>query len=124
MVFYNRNRPTKLTVDVSPVGLGAVLCQTQENGQDRCVAYASRSLITPVATRRVGCGVHGFIYILLEHRPLEIFTGQSLKPHFGLNVGDSDFNNTSLTSSINQVVATQLMCCLDSLHLPITSQVP
>ena len=38
------NRPTKLTVDTSPVGLGAVLAQTQENGQYRCIAYASRSL--------------------------------------------------------------------------------
>ena len=50
MAFYDPNRPTKLTVDASPVGLGAVLSQTQENGQDRCIAYASRSL-SPVGTR-------------------------------------------------------------------------
>ncbi|CAB4040725.1 uncharacterized protein K02A2.6-like, partial [Paramuricea clavata] len=50
MAFYDPNRPTKLTVDASPVGLGAVLAQTQENGQDRCIAYASRSL-TPVEAR-------------------------------------------------------------------------
>ena len=50
MAFYDPNRPAKLIVDASPVGLGAVLAQTQENGQDRCIAYASRSL-TPVETR-------------------------------------------------------------------------
>jgi hypothetical protein len=44
MASYDPNRPTKLTVDASPVGLGAVLAQTQENGQDRCIAHASRSL--------------------------------------------------------------------------------
>ncbi|CAB3983491.1 PREDICTED: uncharacterized protein K02A2.6-like [Paramuricea clavata] len=42
MAFYDPNRPTKLTVDAIPVGLGAVLAQTQENGQDRCIAPKSK----------------------------------------------------------------------------------
>jgi hypothetical protein len=33
---YDPYQPIQLT-DASPVGLGAVLSQTQENGQDRCI---------------------------------------------------------------------------------------
>ena len=34
----------KLYTDASDVGLGAVLCQEDENGKDRVIAYEARSL--------------------------------------------------------------------------------
>ena len=34
----------KVIVDASPVGLGAMLVQTQNSGDDKVIAYASRSL--------------------------------------------------------------------------------
>ncbi|CAB3986500.1 Transposon Tf2-9 poly [Paramuricea clavata] len=96
MAFYDPNRPTKLTVDASPVGLGAVLAQTQENGQDRCIAYASRSL-TPVEARYSqtekealaavwGCE-HFHLYLvgtqfvlITDHKPLEVIYSPKSKP--------------------------------------------
>ncbi|UYV75014.1 hypothetical protein LAZ67_12002096, partial [Cordylochernes scorpioides] len=42
--YYNLNSPTELITDASPIGLGAVLIQTQQNGIKRPIAYASRSL--------------------------------------------------------------------------------
>ena len=37
---------TKVIVDASPTGLGAMLVQTQRTGEDKVIAYASRSLNT------------------------------------------------------------------------------
>ncbi|UYV84616.1 K02A2.6-like, partial [Cordylochernes scorpioides] len=44
LAYYNLNSPTELITDASPIGLGAVLIQTQQNGIKRPIAYASRSL--------------------------------------------------------------------------------
>ena len=44
LAFFDKNRKTELRVDASPVGLGAILCQIQDDGTSRPVAYASRSL--------------------------------------------------------------------------------
>ena len=44
LVFFDKDRKTELRLDASPVGLGAILCQIQEDGTSRPVAYASRSL--------------------------------------------------------------------------------
>lgn len=41
--YYDKNAPTKVILDASPVGLGAVLAQEQ-NGVYRPICYASRSL--------------------------------------------------------------------------------
>ena len=41
--YYDKTAPTKVIVDASPVGLGAVLVQVQ-NGENRVISYASRSL--------------------------------------------------------------------------------
>ncbi|CAB4027524.1 Hypothetical predicted protein [Paramuricea clavata] len=96
MAFYDPNRPTKLTVDASRVGLDAVLAQTQENGQFRCIAYASRSL-TPVKTRYSqtekealaavwGCErFHVYLVgtqfdLITDHKPLEIIYNPKSKP--------------------------------------------
>ncbi|CAB4007063.1 Transposon Tf2-9 poly [Paramuricea clavata] len=96
MAFYDPNRPTKLTVGASPVGLGAVLAQTQENGQDRCIAYASRSL-TPVEARYSqtekealaavwGCErFHLYLVgtqfdLITDHKPLEVIYSPKSKP--------------------------------------------
>ena len=56
-------------VDASPVGLGAVLFQTQENGQDRCIAIlkSGRSPVLADGERSVGCGVGMWTFCLLEH---------------------------------------------------------
>ncbi|XP_028408174.1 uncharacterized protein K02A2.6-like [Dendronephthya gigantea] len=96
MAFYDPNRPTTLTVDASPVGLGAVLSQTQVNGQERCIAYASRSL-SPVETRYSqtekealaavwGCErFHLYLVgtqfdLITDHKPLEIIYSPKSKP--------------------------------------------
>ncbi|UYV71739.1 hypothetical protein LAZ67_9000200, partial [Cordylochernes scorpioides] len=44
LAYYNLNSPTELITDASPIGLGAVLILTQQNGIKRLIAYASRSL--------------------------------------------------------------------------------
>ena len=50
MAYYRPNAETRVIVDASPVGLGAILVQTQENGEERPVAYGSRAL-TPTEQR-------------------------------------------------------------------------
>ena len=47
MAYYNPQAQTKLTVDASPYGLGAILSQQQDDGSFRPVAYGSKAL-TPV----------------------------------------------------------------------------
>ena len=42
MAFYDKNAPTEVVTDASPVGLGAILVQKQQ-GVKRAVAFASRS---------------------------------------------------------------------------------
>ena len=43
MAFYDKNAPTEVVTDASPIGLGAILVQEQL-GVKRAVAFASRSL--------------------------------------------------------------------------------
>ena len=43
MAFCDKNAPTEVVTDVSPVGLGAILMQEQ-HGVQRAVAFANRSL--------------------------------------------------------------------------------
>lgn len=42
--YFFPSRETELIVDTSPVGLGAVLCQKDENGVKYIIAYARQSL--------------------------------------------------------------------------------
>ena len=44
LAHYNPNRQTVIAADASSTGLGAVLLQTQDNGQHRPICYISRSL--------------------------------------------------------------------------------
>ena len=44
LAHYNPNRETGIAADASSIGLGAVLLQTQDNGQRRPICYISRSL--------------------------------------------------------------------------------
>ncbi|KAF7654889.1 hypothetical protein LDENG_00063750 [Lucifuga dentata] len=50
LAYFRLDAPTIVISDASPVGLGAVLQQTQEDGQNKPVAYASCSL-TPTERR-------------------------------------------------------------------------
>lgn len=50
LAYYKIAAPTVVTSDASPVGLGAVLLQEQADGQNKPIAYASRSL-TPTERR-------------------------------------------------------------------------
>ena len=44
MAYFKQNAKTRITTDASPVGLGAILEQQQEDGTYRPVYYASRKL--------------------------------------------------------------------------------
>ena len=97
MSYYNPEAETRLTVDASPVGLGAILEQIQEDGEFHPVAYASRTLN---ATERrysqierealaIYWGIlrfHVYLYgtdfkVITDHKPLEtIFTAKHDPP--------------------------------------------
>ena len=87
MCYYQPNADTKVIVDASPVGLGAILTQKQEDGKFKPVAYASHAL-SPTEqrysqTEREGLAAfwstqkfHYYLYdreftIVTDHKPLE-----------------------------------------------------
>ena len=95
MAHYDPSAPTQLRVDASPVGLGAVLTQTQD-GVTRPIAYASCTLSN--VERRYsqtekealavvwGCEkYHLYLYgtdftIYTDHKPLEVIYNPKRKP--------------------------------------------
>ena len=95
MAHYDPTAPSQLRVDASPVGLGAILTQTQD-GETKPIAYASRTL-TSVETRYSqterealavvwGCErFHLYLYgtnfdLLTDHKPLEVIYSPTSKP--------------------------------------------
>ena len=46
MAYYIPDAETKIIVDASPIGLGAILSQKQKIGEFRLVVYASKALNT------------------------------------------------------------------------------
>ena len=97
MAFYNPDATTQIITDASPVGLGAILTQQQENGEYKPIAYGSRTL-TDTETRysqteKEALAVtwswqhfHYYIYdrhvtIITDHKPLEkLLSAQSNPP--------------------------------------------
>ena len=96
LAFYNPNAATKIHVDVSPQGLGAMLTQQQQNGDYQLIAYRSRAL-TPnescySQTERESLAVvwscqhfHYYVYdnkttILTDHKALEKLLSSTSNP--------------------------------------------
>ena len=126
----------KLTVDASPVGLGAVLAQTQENGQDRCIAYASHSL-TPVEEALAavwGCErFHLYLVgtqfdLITDHKPLEIIYSPKSKPplwieHWLLRLQQYKFNikyrpGSSNPADVSSTIAEKYVNFIQSHSVP------
>ena len=97
MAFYNPDATTQIITDASPVGLGTILAQQQENGEYKPIAYGSRAL-TDTETRysqteKEALAVtwscqhfHYYIYdrhvtIITDHKPLKkLLSAQSNPP--------------------------------------------
>ncbi|XP_048774395.2 uncharacterized protein K02A2.6-like [Ostrea edulis] len=96
LAYYNPKAETRIIVDASPVGLGAILAQKQPDGLFKPIAYSSRSL-TDVEqrysqTEREALGVvfgcekfHMYIYglefeIWTDHKPLTYIYSPKSKP--------------------------------------------
>ncbi|XP_038049667.1 uncharacterized protein K02A2.6-like [Patiria miniata] len=95
--YYDPDKATQLIVDASPVGLGAILAQTDKDGNQSIVGLASRSL-TPVEQRysqiesealSVTWGTlhyHLYLYgnnfeVVTDHKPLvTLFNNPNSKP--------------------------------------------
>ena len=87
MAYYQPKAETKVIVDASPVGLGAILTQRQKDGSFKPVAYASHALSSTEQrysqTEREGLAAfwatqkfHYYLYdreftIVTDHKPLE-----------------------------------------------------
>ncbi|CAB4021261.1 Hypothetical predicted protein, partial [Paramuricea clavata] len=93
---FNPAKETTLTVDASPVGLGAILSQIQEDGTIRNISYASRTLThterrysqTEKEALAVVWGCERFHLYLVgkeftlytDHKPLELIYSPKSKP--------------------------------------------
>lgn len=94
--YYNINDRTQVIADASPVGLGSILIQFNDNGVPRVICYANRSL-TDVERRYAQTekealaliwAVERFHYYLFgrefelitDHKPLEVIFGPKSKP--------------------------------------------
>ena len=88
--YFDPDKSTRLVVDASPVGLGAVLTQTNDAGDLSIVALASRSL-TPVEQR----------YSQTEREALSIAWGIQ---HFHLYLYGSDFRLLLIIAHYSQSI--------------------
>ena len=106
--YSDKNVPTKMIADASPVGLGAVL--VQEQGEElRVISYASRSLSDTECrysqTEKEALAIvwayerfHTYLYgaeseLMTDHKPLEDL---SPRPVLGSKDGFSECNLTDL----------------------------
>ena len=96
MAYFDLNAKTRVIVDASPVGLGAILTQQQKDGNHKLVIYASRSLFD--VERRYsqtekkalavvwGCErLRMYLYrikfeLVTDHKPLEAIYSPKSKP--------------------------------------------
>ena len=137
MAFYNINADTKLIVDGSPIGLGAILTQEQDDGTWRPIVYGSHAL-DPVQqrygqTERGALAVtfffqhfHHYLYdqdftILTDHKPLlHIFASNSDPPpriqRWMLRLQAYQFNIQHIpgTDMISDYLSRQPLHCLNS----------
>jgi len=95
LAFFDIDAETQVIADAGPVGLGAVLVQTQ-NGEHRVICYASRSLsdveqrysqTEKEALALVWACERFYVYLsgihfklVTDHRPLEVIFGPRSKP--------------------------------------------
>ncbi|XP_057312279.1 uncharacterized protein K02A2.6-like [Hydractinia symbiolongicarpus] len=96
LAYYNPGSETEITVDASPIGLGAVISQKQPCGTYRPISYASRSLC-PVEQRysqierdalailfaieRFKIYLYGITFIVnTDHKPLVALFGKKSNP--------------------------------------------
>ena len=95
LAYFDKNAPTKVIADASPVGLGAVLVQEQ-GGEQVAVCYASRSLTDCERrysqTEKEALALvwacekfHAYVYgmkfdLVTDHKPLEAIYGPRSKP--------------------------------------------
>ena len=96
MAYYQPHAVTNVIVDASPVGLGAILAQKQEDGQFKPVVYASHAL-SPTEQRYsqterewlaafwLTQKLHYYFYdreftIVTDHKPLEKLLSSSGSP--------------------------------------------
>ena len=96
MAYFGFNAKTRVIVDASPVGLGAILTQQQKDGNYKPVIYASRSLsdverrysqtekeaLTVVwGCERLRMYLYGIKFELVtDHKPLEAIYSPKSKP--------------------------------------------
>ena len=95
LAYFDKDAPTEVIADASPVGLGAVLIQKQD-GEKRVVCYASRTLTNVEkrysqtekealslvwACERFNQYLFGIEFTLLtDHKPLEVIYGPRSRP--------------------------------------------
>ena len=93
--YFDKDAPTQVVADASPVGLGAVLTQVQKDGP-RVISYASRSLTETERrysqTEKEALALiwacekfHPYIYgtpfeLVTDHKPLEVIYGPKSRP--------------------------------------------
>ena len=96
MAYHRQGAPTRLTTDASPVGIGAILEQRQEDGSYRPIYYASRKLSKveqrysqfereALAVRWACEKFYLYLYgtkfeIRTDHKPLVVVLGAKSKP--------------------------------------------
>ena len=88
--YFDKDAPTQVIADKSPIGLRAVLTQINKVGP-RIISYASRSLTSAenkifTLTLTWACETfHPYIYgvpfeLVTDHKPLEVIYGPRSKP--------------------------------------------